>query len=417
MNGLDLNIYVAEFEGIIRWDTFEKTQRKDDMSNMIKKVHAACLDQPINSVLTSCITSSELRHRQVGMCISGILNYDSSNSTILIEVAISIDPKYWFPYWCMGFIIESHKINFYENHVDNTIESYEINVDYYDKAFDNLKHAFTLNPNNVNICIHMSQVMGEYAFGIPGISVDIATKHDGFLPYYFTCYIEREEAKRKRNEEYNDEDEEYDEEDENIDDIGEYEVLLHANKIDPTNTFVYILLHNYAMSQSATYVVLKDGRQMGLVDLCVAVIDLDRTNINAWCLLWCHLVNRSDGWIPPNIPARSLADVGLHALSVRCKDSKNILCTQQYSIAQYMYRQMDLTPHTSTWSTRSYVSLWRHYEHPFDYYISGNTERLFETLLMGIQRLESTGILEKTHYSMIEDMLECWTWHDHCKGK
>ena len=38
---------------------------------------------------------------------------------------------------------------------------------------------------------------------------------------------------------------------------------------------------------------------------------------------------------------------------------------------------------------------------------------LFATLLLGLQRLETGGVLPPTHYSMLEDMLsEGWTWGD-----
>ena len=36
--------------------------------------------------------------------------------------------------------------------------------------------------------------------------------------------------------------------------------------------------------------------------------------------------------------------------------------------------------------------------------------RLFAALLLGLQRLETTGVLPPAHHSMLEDMLEDWTW-------
>ena len=38
------------------------------------------------------------------------------------------------------------------------------------------------------------------------------------------------------------------------------------------------------------------------------------------------------------------------------------------------------------------------------------TNRLFATLLLGVQRLEEAGVLLLAHQAMLEDMLECWTW-------
>lgn len=38
------------------------------------------------------------------------------------------------------------------------------------------------------------------------------------------------------------------------------------------------------------------------------------------------------------------------------------------------------------------------------------TNVLFATLLLGVQRLEEAGTLPLTHYTMLENMLELWTW-------
>ena len=37
---------------------------------------------------------------------------------------------------------------------------------------------------------------------------------------------------------------------------------------------------------------------------------------------------------------------------------------------------------------------------------------LFGTLLLGLQRLETDVVLPRAHQSMLEDMLEGWTWGD-----
>ena len=39
---------------------------------------------------------------------------------------------------------------------------------------------------------------------------------------------------------------------------------------------------------------------------------------------------------------------------------------------------------------------------------------LFATLLLGLQRLEETSIVQAAHNIMLEDMLESWTWADSC---
>ena len=41
-----------------------------------------------------------------------------------------------------------------------------------------------------------------------------------------------------------------------------------------------------------------------------------------------------------------------------------------------------------------------------------DTNVLFATLLLGVQRLEETGVLPQAHQAMLEDMLEGWTGGD-----
>ena len=45
---------------------------------------------------------------------------------------------------------------------------------------------------------------------------------------------------------------------------------------------------------------------------------------------------------------------------------------------------------------------------------SRGTNALFATLLLGVQRLEETGVLPQAHQAMLEDMLEDWTRGDDC---
>ena len=53
------------------------------------------------------------------------------------------------------------------------------------------------------------------------------------------------------------------------------------------------------------------------------------------------------------------------------------------------------------WTRRSHTALFQ-----------GRTNILFATLLLGLQRLETAGVLPLAHHSMLEDMLEAWTWAD-----
>jgi hypothetical protein len=57
----------------------------------------------------------------------------------------------------------------------------------------------------------------------------------------------------------------------------------------------------------------------------------------------------------------------------------------------------------------------RHWTHLCHADFSYKTNDLFETLFLGIQRLEDTGVLPVAHQAMLEDMLECWTNKDDLK--
>jgi len=45
-------------------------------------------------------------------------------------------------------------------------------------------------------------------------------------------------------------------------------------------------------------------------------------------------------------------------------------------------------------------------------HVGHNTNTLFATLLLGLQRLEDTGALPLAHQAMLEDALTCWSWRD-----
>jgi len=53
---------------------------------------------------------------------------------------------------------------------------------------------------------------------------------------------------------------------------------------------------------------------------------------------------------------------------------------------------------------------WTRLNHAAIFNTSSNV--LFATLLLGLLRLETTGLLPPAHHSMLEDMLEGWTLGD-----
>ena len=54
----------------------------------------------------------------------------------------------------------------------------------------------------------------------------------------------------------------------------------------------------------------------------------------------------------------------------------------------------------------------RHWTRHIHALFTRHTNALFGTLLLGLQRLEETGVLPPAHHSMLEDMLEGWTGRD-----
>ena len=64
-----------------------------------------------------------------------------------------------------------------------------------------------------------------------------------------------------------------------------------------------------------------------------------------------------------------------------------------------------LNPHTS-----KTPYFWSRSAHPVIFSIETNL--LFTTLLLGLQRQETVGVLPLAHHSLLEDMLEGWTWAD-----
>ena len=352
MDELDLDACVAAIEQVARWD-WDLLRR--EIRTRIRAIGVASLE----TTLVACMTSSKLRHRVAAMCIFGL-----DGSAMILDTAESLDPTYWFVHWSKGE--ESSQVRG-RTHNGHTNEYFA--------------RAFTLNPT-IDLCFYLIDAVGFGGCSIPGLSVNAETQHNGRQSTYTP------------------------------DKVGKYELLLRANELDPTNTHVYMMLYDLMRVRLATYIFLTDGGQMTYLDLCVRVIGLDSTHVQAWKRLWHCLDFRADGWVPPGIPARSLMDVGLRALADY--DSRIMPSREDARILSYMRAHMKESPHTSTWSRHTHSTLWA-----MTPYVRGNpicatyTTRLFTTLLLGIRRLELTGVLVPSHDSMLEDMLECWTWHDH----
>jgi hypothetical protein len=145
--------------------------------------------------------------------------------------------------------------------------------------------------------------------------------------------------------------------------------------------------------------------------LYAAAIELDSTHKLAWCGVWdcvldvsIHELSRMA--VPPGIPARTWVDVAKRTLVVHDDgDYKDA-----YWLAKrYISIHMTKWPEKHTWSRQMHAcGVWQNTS-----VAAVDTEVMFATLLRGIQRLETMGVLAPSHGSMLEDMLECWTWRDH----
>ena len=60
---------------------------------------------------------------------------------------------------------------------------------------------------------------------------------------------------------------------------------------------------------------------------------------------------------------------------------------------------------------------WTRLTHALLFSDGHKTNILFAALLLGLQRLETAGVLPPAHQSMLEDILEGWMLVDHHEGR
>ena len=137
-------------------------------------------------------------------------------------------------------------------------------------------------------------------------------------------------------------------------------------------------------------VVLPNGRTLDKQDL---ILEALRCNPND-SYLYQDLADTMPEWdtriaLPDG---RVLDSSGLLLNAVRCDPSNRV----------------------ASWSLRASLSPRYPWSHLFHSLILRTmpVNVLFATLLLGLQRLEMAGTLLSAHHSMLEDMLEAWTWGD-----
>lgn len=164
--------------------------------------------------------------------------------------------------------------------------------------------------------------------------------------------------------------------------------------------------------------ILSDGRSVDRLHLYAAAIELDSTHKLAWLGVWNCVRERaissfklSKMPVPSGIPARSWMDAAKRTVMLLRNRGHDFhrsrlddYLAAYHHISDYAY----MHPGEFTWTRQMHAcGMWQ------DAMDVVETDLMFATLLQGIQRLETTGVLAPSHHSMLEDMLECWTWRDH----
>lgn len=194
--------------------------------------------------------------------------------------------------------------------------------------------------------------------------------------------------------------------------VGCEDIIKRAISIEPSNPYCYTVYCdwlNYSQGGVNPAVCLADGRIMDKVDLCAEAIRLDPECAVAWVLLYLMLMDNAPLPFPTTL-AKDVAAIGIHAIGISTETSAYLYGTRK--IQRDMVAKMQ--PSTA-WSRLTHRALWQcigpvcggHCKY------ARTTPALFSVLLLGLQRLEADAVIQNAHHSMIEDMLECWTWIDH----
>lgn len=171
------------------------------------------------------------------------------------------------------------------------------------------------------------------------------------------------------------------------------ELLLEALRVDPG---YFIAYHNLAYTLGpGESITLVDGRSLTNVQLYLeALRNQHRATLKnvaqTYYNLACTLPAAAQGTHTLH-DGRSLCRNALLLESLRCNPdcAKTI---QQLTL---------FLPHQHRWTRHNHAILFRK-----------QTNALFCTLLLGLQRLEDSGVLPLAHQAMLEDMLEDWVWGD-----
>lgn len=182
------------------------------------------------------------------------------------------------------------------------------------------------------------------------------------------------------------------------------DILLLANVRDPCNANVYAQLARIHLCWDVdvmSTVRVHDGRSLDAVGLCFAALEQDRCCGDAYGCLYVYMQCTRKPQCACGV------NDGLHICIPtigRMTRDQLALRTVQYG-ALGLPRSYAIRPCDEPWTPQYHGAFVELHEGPW-------LDKLFGTLLMAMNRLETAGVLAPSHHSMLEDMLGGWTMRD-----
>ena len=169
--------------------------------------------------------------------------------------------------------------------------------------------------------------------------------------------------------------------------MTERQLYLSALHLNPNFSYAYYNLAT-CLSRDES-ITLLDGRTLNKQQLLIEAVRCDPDVGDFYRILGAHLVSEEVALLHDG---RTLGKVQLFLEALRRNPG-------------------DLKARNSLIDSLPLGQAWDRQHHSLVFgFIPVNA--LFATLLLGLQRLEAVGMLPPAHHSMLEDMLEGWTWGD-----
>ena len=168
------------------------------------------------------------------------------------------------------------------------------------------------------------------------------------------------------------------------------QLILEAVDLDPTFAYGFYSLGAF-LPKHYTHAKLMNGRVLALKDIYLEALRFNCELAPAYNNL--AVCMQSDEETVTLNDGRTVCRHQLYLEALKLLPSYQLALSNLHTVLQ----------RTHTW----------HHSHAIVHF-GLPTNNLFATFLLGLQRLEETGVLPMAHHSMIEDMLELWQWGDSC---